>query len=89
MLHWGSVLMASLIFSIGYLTRWRYTPWAMIPAYAAMAAVCAIETMGFLVHDLRHIAMAVEYAAYGTILYLLHTLPAFTDRFSVARVRHV
>ena len=88
LLHWGSMLAASLVLSIGYLTRWPYTPWAMIPAYAAMAAVCAIETMGFLAHDLRHVAMAIEYAAYAIVLYLLHTLPAFTDRFSATRVRH-
>lgn len=44
----------------------------MTAAYAAMAALCAVETFGFLVHDGRFLAMGLEYFAYLAILLFLY-----------------
>lgn len=82
LVHWPLMLAAGATFLGGYLTRWRRTPTAMAVAYAALAAMCAVETLGFLTGPSRFAAMAAEYAAYLTILGLLFRTPLrarFTD----------
>jgi hypothetical protein len=80
-LHWLSVIFASLIFLLGFTLKWKWTPKAIVPAYAFMALVCAIETIGFLTHPLRFLAMGLEYAAYIAIPMALHFVPTLKSRF--------
>lgn len=81
LVHWLVVLIASSLFLGGYALRWPRTPVAMVAAYGSMAIVCAIETMGFLTHPLRYLAMALEIAAYLLILVALYRMPVFVARF--------
>jgi hypothetical protein len=69
--QWLLVLAVASIFILGLAARWRHTPVAMAVGYALMAALCAVETIGYLKHDLRYPAMALEYAAYIVILLFL------------------
>lgn len=69
--QWLLVLAVASLFILGLAARWRHTPTAMAVGYALMAALCAVETFGFLKHDLRFAAMALEYAAYIVILLFL------------------
>ncbi|MBX3508084.1 MAG: hypothetical protein KF714_04810 [Parvibaculum sp.] len=74
--HWLSVIAASTAFLAGLTLRWRGTPIAVALGYAAMGLVCLIETMHYLVHDTRWLAMAAEYTAYlaiGSWLFLSET----------------
>lgn len=87
LLHWLVVLSAAVLFLWGYATRWPATPRAMIPAYALMAAVCAIETFGYLTHPLRFVAMALEFAAYVAIPVMLNRAPSLAARFEPQRRR--
>lgn len=84
LLHWTAVLLAAAIFLGGYAARWRFTPKAMIPAYALMAAVCVIETFWFLQHPLRFVAMALEFSAYIVIPIALHRVAGLAAHFSGA-----
>jgi hypothetical protein len=81
LLHWLAVLIASSLFLMGYVRRWSRTPELMIPAYAFMAFVCTIETVGFLTHSWRYLAMALELAAYAAIVLSLRRVPALASRF--------
>ena len=69
--QWLLVLAVASIFILGLAARWRHTPLAMAAGYALMAGLCAVETIGYLKHDLRYPAMALEYAAYIVILLFL------------------
>lgn len=79
--HWLAILAASAIFLGGYFRCWPFTPKAMVPAYAMMAAVCVVETFGFLTHPLRFVAMALEFSAYIGISIALRRVPSFVARF--------
>jgi len=69
--QWLLVFAVASIFILGLAARWRHTPLAMAVGYGLMAALCAVETFGYLKHDLRFAAMALEYAAYLSILLFL------------------
>ena len=82
LVHWLAVLFGGVAFLYGYLTRWSLTPLVMALAYAMMAAVCALETFGYLQHPGRFRDMALEYAAYVLLVILLFRLPSLRARFS-------
>jgi drug/metabolite transporter superfamily protein YnfA len=65
------VLAAAAIFIIGYATTWPFTPAAMAVMYAAMAALCALQTFTYMQAPLRFVAMGLEFAAYAGILIFL------------------
>lgn len=71
LLQWILVLCAAVVFLGGYATRWPTTPVAMGCVYAAMAALCAVQTFTWLQGDLRFVAMGAEYLAYAGILAFL------------------
>jgi hypothetical protein len=82
--QWLLLLGASATFLTGYGRRWRHTPVAMAAIYACMAAVCAVQTIGFLVHDSRWREMAIEYAEYAIILAFLFRARLMRRRFAAA-----
>jgi hypothetical protein len=61
-LQWSLTLAAGVVFLGGYFLAWSRTPSAMAGIYLAMAAVCAVETFGYLEGNLRFVAMGLEYA---------------------------
>lgn len=73
MLHaqWLAILPTALVFLVGYALGWPYMPAALGVGYAAMAGLCAYQTVFLLQHDTRYLAMAAEYAAYVGILVFL------------------
>jgi hypothetical protein len=70
-IQWALTLTAASAFILGYVFRCQYTPLAMACVYAAMAALCAVETIRYMESDSRFIAMGVEYLAYAGILVFL------------------
>jgi hypothetical protein len=80
--QWLLVLAVASIFILGLAARWRHTPVAMAAGYALMAGLCAVETIGYLKHDLRYPAMALEYAAYIVILLFLFRSRTARSSFS-------
>ena len=81
LIHWGSVLFASVAFFYGYFTQWSFTPKIMTLAYGAMAIVCVIETFGYMTNQTKYVAMGAEFLAYITILLLLYKSDYFIHFF--------
>lgn len=54
----------------------------MLIAYFLMAAVCVVETFGFMTSDFKYPAMTAEFTAYILILFLLYKSNYFSNYFS-------
>lgn len=80
-IHWSSVLFASISFLYGYFTQWSKTPQIMAIAYGMMAIVCIIETFGFMTNETKYLAMGGEFLIYTVILLLLFKNKYFQDYF--------
>jgi hypothetical protein len=52
-----------------------------------MGAVCVVETFWFLTSPGRFVAMALEFAAYISIVVMLH-LPVFRNCSSIKAIKH-
>jgi len=81
-IHWGSVIITSVGFLLGYFTRWSGTPEFMLAAYTMLFTICVIETFGFMTSSTRYIAMATELVTYTIILILMFKSKYFIDYFS-------
>jgi hypothetical protein len=79
--QWLLVLGTAAIFVGGYARRWRYTPLAVGVGYGLMASLCVYQTFFILIHEMRFVPLGAEFAAYVSILALLHRSPA-RERFS-------
>lgn len=51
-------------------------------SYSLMAAVCVVETFGYMTSDFKYLAMTAEFAAYILILFLLYKSNYFSNYFS-------
>src|SRR5690606_31284090 len=81
LIHWGSVLFASVGFLYGYIAQWSKTPQIMAVAYSMMAGVCVIETFGYMTSKTKYLAMGAEFLAYAVILLLLFRSRYFVEFF--------
>lgn len=76
-LHFFSILVTGSLFTIGYLRRWRHTPYATITMYAVLASICFIETMDFGAFGGGAVGvtiMSLEFTLYFCLsLYLLNS----------------
>jgi hypothetical protein len=68
-LQWSLTLAAGVVFLGGYFSAWFRTPSAMVGIYLAMAAVCAVETFGYLEGSFRFVAMGVAYVGIAVFLF--------------------
>lgn len=80
-IHWSSVLLASMSFIYGYLTHWSKTPFIMTIAYGLMAVVCVIETFGYMTNPTKYLAMGGEFLTYFIIILLLFKSSYFIEYF--------
>jgi hypothetical protein len=81
LVHWTLIGSAAIVFVVGYLSRWRRTPVAMLGIYAAMALVCAYQTLFVLSNEGRFVAMAIEYTEYTVISLFLWRSELMRTRF--------
>ena len=66
-LHWLLISLTGIIFIIGFLKRWRCTPFITIMMYATLATLCFVETVDFNAFgggERRFFIMSVEYILY-------------------------
>jgi hypothetical protein len=70
-MQWTLMLVAASVFIVGYLFRLHFTSIAMACVYAAMAALCAVETFLYMESGFRFIMLGLEYLAYSGILFIL------------------
>src|SRR5690606_25125359 len=52
-MQWALTLAAAAVFLGGYALGWAHTPTAMACVYAAMAALCAVQTFRYMESDTR------------------------------------
>jgi hypothetical protein len=67
LLHWLLLISTGAVFVVGYIVRWRHTPFATITMYAALATLCFVETLDFGAFGggpERFYIMAGEYVVY-------------------------
>ncbi|TNE51810.1 MAG: hypothetical protein EP343_02815 [Deltaproteobacteria bacterium] len=85
-LHFASILAAGTVFLVGYVVRWRHTPFAMVLLFAVMATLCFVETVDFMAFgggNTRFLVMSLEYVMYlGLSFYFLRS-SAMNQRFSL------
>jgi hypothetical protein len=76
-LHWLLILTTGLLFTTGFISRWKHTPFATIVMYASLATLCFVQTVDFQAWGggpYRFIPMATEFAAYIAFsMYLLRS----------------
>lgn len=82
--HWGSVIITSVGFIVGYFTRWSWLPQFMLAAYSMLFTICVIETLGFMTNSTKYIAMVAEFVAYAVILILLFKHKYFINYFKIS-----
>lgn len=77
LLHWLLLLLTGTIFVLGFIMRWRHTPFATVAMYAALATLCFVETLDFGAFGggaRSYFIMAGEYAVYIVLsVYLLRS----------------
>ncbi|MFN3999423.1 MAG: hypothetical protein ACK4HU_16485 [Algoriphagus sp.] len=81
-IHFGSVMITSIGFLIGYFTGWSKTPEFMLAAYTMLFTICVIETFGFMTSQTRYLAMVIELVTYIVILALLFKHKYFVNYFA-------
>jgi hypothetical protein len=81
-IHWGSVIITSTGFLIGYFTAWNKTPEFMLAAYTMLFTICVIETFGFMTSQTKYYAMGTELVTYTVILTILFKHKYFVDYFA-------
>lgn len=84
-LHWLLLLMTGAIFVVGFLLRWRHTPYATITMYATLATLCFVETVDFNAFgggSERFLFMAAEYAVYVVLSAYLLRSQHIAERFA-------
>jgi len=90
-LHWLLLLLTGAVFIIGFLLRWRHTPFATIVMYATLATLCFIETVDFNAFgggSNRFFIMAAEYALYIALSTYLLCSKHIKERFGYRKLPH-
>ena len=73
-IHWLLITTSGATYIIGYLSKWKYTPIAMILLYGMLATMCSIQTFDFMTNESRYIDFVRECFYYVVIsIYLLQS----------------
>ena len=64
LVHWIVILTTGSVYLIGYFTRWKHTPFAMVVLFSMLKTLCAIETFDFMTRPDRHSAYVREVTYY-------------------------
>lgn len=71
-IHWLLITTAGATYIVGYLSKWKYTPIAMIVLYGMLATMCFIQTFDFMTNESRYTDFARECFYYIVIsIYLV------------------
>jgi hypothetical protein len=82
LLQWSLISVSAGTYLVGFFARWSRMPVAMAVIYAAMALVCAYQTLFILTSPTRFRAMAIEYCEYAAILAFLFFSPYMRQRLA-------
>ena len=73
-LHWVLITLTGSVYIVGYFSKWKYTPLAMIVIYAMLATMCFIQTFDFMTNPSRYADFVRECIYYVIIsVYLIRS----------------
>ncbi|MDJ0832577.1 MAG: hypothetical protein QNJ69_03585 [Gammaproteobacteria bacterium] len=62
--HWLIITLSGTVYLVGYFTRWKFTPIAMMILFSMLATMCFIQTFDFMTNDSRYFDLAREVLYY-------------------------
>lgn len=86
-LHWILITASGAAYLVGYVTRWRYTPIAMLVMFTALATMCAVQTFDMLENPDRYRNFVQECINYIVISIYLFRSKRMRDRFGQLTIR--
>ena len=88
-LHWLIITFSGGVFLVGYVTKWRFTPIAMIVLFSMLATMCFIQTFDFMTNESRYFDLARECFYYLVMSVYLVRSRRMQDRFGRIEVKPV
>lgn len=79
--HWTLITLSGGTLLAGYISRWSYTPVAMIVLFASLATLCAIQTFDFMENPSRYTDYMRECIYYIIMSVYLFRSQRMRDRF--------
>ncbi len=81
--HWFLITATGASFLIGYLSKWKWTPFVMVGLFSNLAVLCTIQTFDFM-------SAQWSFGAYLTemISYLIHSAFLLRSGLSKSRFKH-
>lgn len=80
-MHWLVITASGATYLIGYASRWRYTPVAMMVLFASLASLCSVQTFDFMQNESRYADFARECVYYVIISIYLVRSKRMRDHF--------
>lgn len=81
--HWVLITLTGACFLIGYITKWKWTPFVMVVLFSNLAVLCTIETFDFMSDQWSFSAYLTE-----MLLYVVHSVFLLKSSLSQSRFKH-
>ncbi|MGD1892238.1 MAG: hypothetical protein ACFB15_16820 [Cyclobacteriaceae bacterium] len=81
--HWFLITTTGATFLLGYFTRWKWTPFAMVTLFSNLAVLCTIQTFDFMSAQWSFGAYASE-----MVSYVVHSIFLLLSSLSKSRFNH-
>lgn len=81
-LHWLFLTVFGLVFTIGYIKRWKFLPWVTVMLFSNGALLCTIETLDFNPDNWGLIPYLTEITVYVISSIFLLISPVSKARFN-------
>lgn len=82
--HWLLISLTGSVFSVGYLTKWKWTPFVAVILFTNLGVLCTIQTFDFMSEQWSFTFYIVE-----MISYLLHSTFLLSSSLSISRFKHL
>ncbi|UJH67351.1 hypothetical protein [Allomuricauda sp. SCSIO 65647] len=81
--HWLLITLAGSAFLMGYLAKWKWTPFVMVLLFSNLAVLCTIETFDFMSEQWSFSSYLVE-----IVSYVVHSAFLMFSSLSKSRFKH-
>ena len=81
--HWLLITISGGVFLLGYIIKWRWTPYAMVLLFSNLAVLCTIQTFDFMSEQWGFSQYFTE-----TVLYVVHSSFLLFSPVSKSRFGH-
>ncbi len=88
-IHWFLISLSGGVYLLGYFSKWKYTPLAMIVIYAMLATMCFIQTFDFMKNLSRYtdfIRECIYYVIISTYLIRSRRMQTHFGRIEVIKL---